>query len=481
MKNVNLIFALVLLWWACNSPKGQPAAEEKTSQNFHLTVKIKGFPNGKVKLLGFIGDQSFLLDSAMTDATGKAQFKHDTLLPSGMYFLVFPDETFAQMLIDKSQHITMEFDKADVVNTMQTQGSLDMELLYKNLRFEAGLTRKFDELKEQMDKLDKASDEYKKLEEEQNKLLEERKAHIRWFADNYPNAFFTRFKIAGQNPELKKPLRPDGSVDEELQVYYYRNEFWDNVDFTDERLLRTPVYFNKLKKFMKELTPQIPDSLIKYADIISEKSKANKELFKFTVNWIALQYKNSKIMGLEKVYVHMVDKYWTKDQAWWSNDEEINGLRKEISYMKPSLIGEIGQDIRAKNEKGEYISMYEVIKTPITVLYIFSYECDNCKKETPHFVEVMKEWKAKGVADAFTLSVDNDEKLWKEYITQSGLIQFHNVFDFNRESQYHRKYHIDVTPEIYVMNKEHRIIASNIDSKQLPEIFERELGSSVKR
>jgi len=478
MKKLLLPFAALFMLVYCNNqPSGNetsnPVAGDK--KPLDLKVKVNGFANGWVKLIGFYGDQNWIVDSVLADAQGNIHFKKDTPLYEGMYFIAFPDQKFVQLLIDREQQIELEFTKSDPVNSMKSKGSQDIELLYKNLRFEQEIQKKFDAVKVQMDKAAKGSAEYNQAEQEQNKLVAERKAHIKWFSDNYPNAFFTKFKIAGQNPELKKPLRPDGSVDEELEVYYYRNEFWNGVDFSDVRLLRTPVYFNKLKKYMKELTPQIPDSLIKYADIVTLKSKANREMFKFTANWIALNYKDTKVMGLEAVYVHMVDKYWTRDQAWWSDSTEINGLRGEISLMKPSLIGQTGQDIRAKNEYGQYISMYD-IKTPFIVLYIFSYECDNCKKETPKLVQMMTEWKKKGVADCFTLCLDDKEELWKDYLKKTGLSAFHNVFDFQRESKYHRKYHIDHTPEMYVLNKERKIVASNIDSQQLPEIFERNMN-----
>lgn len=446
-----------------------------SKQPLDVKMKINGYANGWVKLLGFYGDQNWILDSVMVDAQGNAQFKKDTPIYEGMYFIAFPDQKFAQLLIDKQQQFTLEFTKSDPVSSMKVKGCPDTELLYQNLRFESDLQKKFDAIKQKMDAAVKGSPEYAAAEQEQNNLINVRKAHIISFKENHPDAFFTAFKIAGQNPDLKKTLRPDGSVDEDLQVYYYRNEFWDGVDFSDVRLLRTPVYFNKLKRYIKELTPQVTDSLTKYADIVIGKSKANKEMFKFTVNWIALQYKQTKIMGLEAVYVHLVQKYWTKEQAWWSDSTEIAGLRGEVALMAPSLIGQTGQDIRAKNEKGEYISLYD-IKTPFIVLYMFSYECDNCKKETPKLVKVMTEWKKKGLADCFTLCLDDKEDEWKKYLSTSGLSAFHNVFDFQRESKYHRKYHVDVTPEMYVLNKERKIIASNIDSEQLPQVFEREMA-----
>ncbi len=472
MKICLFAFSLLFFLVSCNENGGSSASEAK-AQSLQLKLKINDFSNDFVKLIGFYGDQNFAFDSVMADAKGNVLFKRDTPIFEGMYFIVFPDQSFAQMMLNKQQQFTLEFSKADIVNTMIVKGSTENELLYKNLKFESDISKKFEAIQKQLDAATKGTPEYEAAEKEQTKLVEERKAHIQWFAENHPNAFFTKFKIAGQNPDLRNPKRSDGTIDEELQVYHYRNDFWTGVDFADVRLLRTPVYFNKLKRYMKELTPQVADSLIKYATIVTEKSKADKEIFKFTANWIALNYRNTKIMGLEAVYVHMVDRYWTENQAWWSNKEEIDGLRREVDYMKPSLIGQPGQDIRAKNERDEYISLYD-LKAPIIVLFIFSYECDNCKKETPKLVKVYHEWKNRGV-DVFTLSIDADKEEWKQYLKKNNMT-FHNVFDFDRESRYHRKYHIDVTPEIYVLNKDRKIIASNIDSDQLPKIFERELG-----
>lgn len=466
--------ALFLLAYCNNQPSGNVSAAGEATP-LDLKIKVDGYANGFVKLIGFYADQNWVLDSVKADANGNVHFKKDTPVYAGMYFIAFPDQKFAQMLIDKEQSISLSFSKDDPVGTMQVKGSPDTELLYKNLRFEMEIQKKFDAVKARMDAAQKGSPEYSAAEQEQNNLLNERKAHIAWFREHHPNAFFTKFKIAGQNPELRKALRPDGSADEELQVYYYRNDFWNDVDFSDVRLLRTPVYFNKLRRYLKELTPQVADSLIKYADIVTQKSLAQKEVFKFTANWIALNYKETKVMGLEAVYVHMVDKYWRHGQAWWSDSTEIEGLRQEVSRMMPSLIGKTGQDVRAKNEHGQYISLYD-IKTPLIVLYIFSYECDNCQKESPKLVKVMSEWKQKGLADCFTISVDSNEEEWKKYLQKSGLTAFHNVLDFQLESRYSSKYHVDVTPEMYVLNKERKIIASNIDSEQLPQVFERELA-----
>jgi peroxiredoxin len=447
------------------------ADNNKVDNPPHIQLQIKGFKNNYVKLLAFFGDQRYIADSAWTDDNGKAIFQKDTSYQKGMYFILFPDMKYAQMLLDKEQQFSLTFDKENPVTSMVVSNSTDNELLYKNLKFEAETAPKFDSLQRKLDLFAHESADYKKAEADRDKLVEVRKAHIKWFSDNYPNSFFTKFKLMGQNPDIKYPKLSNGSVDIPLQTYYFINDYWKGYDFADERMLHTPVYFNKLKKYI-DMLPQSADSLIKYADYVIDCSKANKEIFKFTVNWIAIQYKDPKVMGQESFYVHLIEKYWTYDQAFWAKNYEVDRLRAQVKLMKPSLIGNIGQNVTGTDEFGKTISIYD-IKTPFTIVYLFSYDCDNCKKESPKLVEFYNEWKNKGV-DVFSICVDGEAGEWKQYL-QKNKMTFHNIFDPKNATGFGSKYHVDHTPEIYVLNKNHKIIGSNINSSQIPKIIEDEL------
>ncbi len=437
----------------------------------YIQLQIKNFSGGYVKLLAFFGEQRYIADSALVDDKGNALFKNDTSFRKGMYFILFPDMKFAQMLVDKEQQFSLIFDKEDPVNTMSVANSIDNELLYQNLKFEADNAPKFDSFQRKLDLYAKGSEEFIKTEQEREKLVKKRKEHIKWFADNYPNAFFTKFKLSGQNPDVKFPKLPDGNIDVALQSYYFMNDYWKGYDFSDERMLYTPVYYNKLKKYI-DMLPQAADSLIKYADAVIDLSKANKELFKFTVNWIAIQYKDPKIMGQEAFYVHLIEKYWTYDQAFWAKDYEVDRLKAQVKLMKPSLIGNIGQNVIGTDEFGKSTSIYD-IKTPFTVVYLFSYDCDNCIKESPKLVQFYNEWKNKGV-DVFSICVDGEPDKWKAYLLKNGMT-FHNIFDPKNATGFGSRYHVDHTPELYLLNKNHKIIGSNINSSQLPKLIEDEL------
>ncbi|MFM8488766.1 MAG: DUF5106 domain-containing protein, partial [Bacteroidota bacterium] len=112
----------------------------------------------------------------------------------------------------------------------------------------------------------------KQAKARQDQLVAERKTYLDGIFKQYPDAFFTKFKYAGQNPEFIEFKKPNGQTDTVRQVVSFRNRLWDNVDFSDERLLRTPVVVNKLKRYIKELTTPQPDSLIKATDFLVKKA-----------------------------------------------------------------------------------------------------------------------------------------------------------------------------------------------------------------
>ena len=64
-----------------------------------------------------------------------------------------------------------------------------------------------------------------------------------------------------------------------FQFNYYKENFWNNMDFSDERILRTPIFFNKMDTYLNKLTVQDPDSIKKSADVLVKLSKQNKDIF----------------------------------------------------------------------------------------------------------------------------------------------------------------------------------------------------------
>jgi peroxiredoxin len=468
MKSIYSILIIFLSAWI--TLQAQTGATN-TDSTF-MDVTIEGMQAGKIRLVGVYGDQNFIADSAVCDATGHFILKRAKPLSPGYYTFLLPGMKNFSILVDKDQRFTFKAKVQDIIMTAVVEGSLNTRLFYENMKFQAQQEPELNQLGDVLRRTQPNSTEYQQAKDRQILLLEERKKHLTETFTKYPDAFFTKFKIAGQNPDFKEFKKANGDIDTLRQLGYYRGHFWDGMDWNDERLLNTPVVGNKLRRYVKDLTPQRPDSLVAVTDALIQKVQPYKEYFKYFANWIALQYENGKttVMDGEAVYVHVVMKYFTPELAFWDSPENLEKLRKHAWEMEASLIGKKGPDVRAQNQYGQFKSIYEMT-APIIVVFMFSPDCEHCQKEAPEVQAIYEKWKSRGV-DVYGISVSTTDPEWRAFI-EKNKFTFTNVFDPTNRAIY-AKYFVDITPELYVLNKDRTIIAKNLHPNQLEEVFERE-------
>jgi peroxiredoxin len=438
-----------------------------------IDVRIEGLGAGLTRLVGVLGDQNYIADSVMVDANGAFTLRRKAPLPAGYYTFLLPGMKNFAVLIDVDQHFSLRANVANIVGTMKVDGSLDNELLYQNLQFQQAQEPELNRLGEIMRRSAAGTPEFEQTRKRQLELLEERKEHLEAMYKAYPDAFFTKFKIAGQNPDFVDFRKPNGDIDTIRQVVDYRNRFWEGVDFSDERLLRTPVISNKLRRYIKDLTPQHRDSLLIVSDDIIRRVLPHKEYFKFFANWIAIQYENGKttVMDGEAVFVHIIQNFFTPELAFWETKENLAKIQKHVGEMEASLLWKKGPDVKAPNQYGEFKSIYDMT-ADLIVIFMYSPHCEHCQEQSPVIQQLYEKWKGKGV-DFYGIAVSTTDEEWKAYLKKTGFT-FTNVFDPTNRAIY-AKYYVDNTPEVYVLNKDRIIIAKNLNANQLETIFEREM------
>jgi peroxiredoxin len=448
---------------------------DRQLENPDIEINVSGFTGGQATIIGIFTDQQYRLDTASFDKNGVVVFTRDSPYQPGLAFILLPDQSYFQVLIDADQTFRMSTAKGNLVNGMTVEGSLDNELLFRNLQFESAFQPRINAANAKLKSLLPASPEYADVEAERDALLQERKDHLNEIFTAHPDAFFTAFKSAGQNPELVDVRRPNGDIDSTRQLYIYRSQFWDNVDFSDERLLYTPVISNKLKRYIEELTPQHADSINAAASMLADKALPYPEYFKYFVNWITLKYEPGKttLMDGEAVYVHMVKNYFTNERAFWSDSFEVYSLYRRATEMESSLIGLDAPEVTARDINGQMRSISE-ITSPYIVVYIFSPSCDHCIEESPRMVQFHREWKNKGL-EVFAIAAETDDTEWRNFVTSNDMMDFINVFDPTNAAIYGR-YFIDNTPEVYLINPERKIIAKNLKVEQIAAMIERDRG-----
>ncbi|MCB0663376.1 MAG: DUF5106 domain-containing protein, partial [Saprospiraceae bacterium] len=253
-----------------------------------ITVTINGYKNGGLaQLIGVYQGKNYLADSSQIN-NGVIHFKRTEPYKQGLLFVVLPDNNNIQVLVSHDQTFSMTCTYPDLANSMKVEGSLDNQLLYDVFKFELTQRPQFTTIANQMRGVDPATKQYMDLRNQQNSLLDERNAYLNKVFSENPNTLFTHFKRAGANPDIRDAVNADGTLNSALYGYKYRDQFWDGVDFSDDRLMWTPVISNKLERYMNELTPQNPDSILKYAYKLVDQVVQRPEYFKYFANWIVL-------------------------------------------------------------------------------------------------------------------------------------------------------------------------------------------------
>ncbi|MEO0732081.1 MAG: thioredoxin-like domain-containing protein, partial [Bacteroidota bacterium] len=471
MRQVLLCLSL-FLFLACG---GSNATSQSTdagpvdrgpSESPNIRVDVTGFAPEGALLIGQVAEQQYRAAEATTDGNA-AVFQREEPFPAGHYYVYYPNGQGVQVLITEDQTFSITAESANPVETMQATGSEENRLLYEALRYELNQQPEFSRIAQALRAATNGSDEYARLQEERRQLVGTRGAFQEELFAQAPNSLFTAYKRAGRNPQLREIRLPTGAMDEQAQVTAFRYDFWDGVNFNDERLLRTPVIFNKLKRFVTELTPQNADSIKAAADFLLTKVLDKPEYFKFIANWITLQYEPGKstVMDAEAIHVHMIQNYFTRERAFWSDSMTVWGLQDRASQMANSLVGQAGPNVVVPGLDGKPKPLYD-LKKPYVAVFMYNPECEHCIEQTPKLTQAYS--KLRDQLDVYAIALDTDKEKWQNFVRQYGLTPFTNVFDPTNRTIF-KTYYVDNTPELYLLNPDRKIVAKNLKVEQLAE------------
>lgn len=282
-----------------------------------LTFTIKGFENTKCYLGCHYGDKDYLQDSTMTDAKGNFEFSGENELPGGVYFILFKNRKYFEFIIDKDQQFSMRGDAINFFTSMKISGSEENSLFYQYLNYVAQKHREVDKYKAENNKaaIDSTREQIKRYKAD--------------FRQKHPDMLLSAILKAADEPDVPLyPKLPNGQVDSNYPYQYYKAHYFDNIDFSEDRLVRSPVLYPRIKEYLTKLTDQTPDSVIAAADYLVGKAKANKEMFKSLVVYITSSYEATDIMGMEAVFVHMVNKYYTPELAYWLSATQLEQVKE---------------------------------------------------------------------------------------------------------------------------------------------------------
>lgn len=443
-----------------------------SKDGYNVKVKIAGIRDTMIYLANHFGDKQYLQDSCRADAQGRVSFEGKKALRGGMYLVVLPSKKYFEVIIDKQQFFSVEADtllEPAHVKFKESQDNIDF---YGWLNYLSAKRKSVEELKVKLNALpeaDRKNSDYQKQLDQADKDIE--KYQDDYISKNPTGMLSVIFKATREVDIPDAPTLPNGQKDSLFQFYYYKNHYFDNIDFGDSRLLRTPIFHQKLDYYIHKLTVQMPDSINMEADKLVKLAEKDTEVFKYTVWYITHTYETSNIMGLDAVFVHMVKNYYTRDKAYWLSDADLYKIQDRAKQLDPILVGKKARNIVLGDTANHAHSLYEV-NYHYTVLFFWDPDCGHCKKAMPKMIEFYNQWHEKGV-EIFAVCTEAEIDKWKNFIKENKL-PWINVADPQLHDNFRYDFDLSTTPQIFVLDKDKIIRAKKLDAEQIGDFIQRD-------
>lgn len=442
---------------------------------YKLDFKVSGWKDTTVYLGHYYGEQTYLKDTARVNSQGVFYFDNTKTLSQGVYFLVLNKSKIFDFVVGKDQFFSLETSSADFIKNMIVKGDDDNKLFFENLLFNMERNKEAEPYIKTLRDSTHAEEQKKNARDSFSKVNDKVMAYQRDLVAKHPQTLTARLLSATLPIEIPQPpKKADGSIDSTFQLRYYREHFFDNFNLADDALLRLPrpFYQEKIKEYLTKLYAPVTDSIMKGIDRMVSIAKKNPETYKYLVWNCVYNYQNPEIMGLDGVFVSLYDKYFaTGEMDYWISDQIKKNLKDYAEKLRPSLVGKTGSNLIMQDQNLQKRSMYD-IKNKYTILWIFDPECSHCKQETPKLVEFYNKNKQRFDFEVFAVSADTSIQKMKTFMKdmKTTWITVNGPRSYIPK-HYTELYHSDTTPSLYILDKQHKIIAKKIPVQNLEDFF----------
>lgn len=451
-----LIGLLLLPWWLF------------AAGGYSIKVSIEGYSEKKITLAYYFGNQKYVKDTASRGADGLFVFKGATPLQAGIYSIVLePEKIGLDILVsEKEQQFSIQTKKIDPFQNLRFTGSLENDLFQKYIRFVSEQNPISDTLRAQY----KRSPEGPQKEKFKN-LLQQADSTQLLYVQNFirqNKGTYAALVIKAALP-IRYPSFTGTSDEKMIKTWLYaRKHCFDNIPIQDFRLLRTPHYFQAITTYVDDLLFQHPDSLNAGIDYILNQLRLNKEAFEYYAVHFLRQYLQPKVMGMDAVFVHMVEQYLQTGQVKLSSADQQAKIVQMVQKLKPLLIGKVSPNIPLIDRQGKKFNLHD-LDAEYTLLIIWAYDCGHCKHSAPFWKSFYDQYKDKGVKLVALCYVPESEipACWK-YVDDNGFGAWLHAYD--PLLRFAKPYNVETTPQVYLMDRNKVIIGKQIVAEQMEDV-----------
>jgi len=505
MKKILLSFSLLSIVTAISAQTGHD-----------IKVNFKNVKDTVMYLAFYQFDKSYIADTSKKIVKGNVVFKGKKSLDRGVYYIVSQEKAryFDFFISDANQNITINTDTAEMVKNLKSPSSKENDDFFGYIKFITSKNKEFGEIRTKTKGMN-SKDSAAFVNEKAKQLNESVNAFEKTFMEQHKGMFVSDVINLKMEKEAKDIPKASNGRPDSLYIYnYYKNHFWDGVNFQDDGILRTPFFADRLKKYFNNVIVQHPDTMSVEIDRVMAKTKAGTMMQKILISHFLYTAESSKVMGFDKVFVHVIDKYIRTGMAKEVYDDAtIEKIKGRGDILKPLLLGSKAPDLlmidtighrtiakmgfdtvktstgatklyydNVQNLAQTFAPLYGV-KADYLILVFWDVDCGHCKTEIPKLLEEYHALKKeKYDVKVFSVYTQHEYEKWRKYIIDNKL-DWINVYDGVHINNIKEKYDIYSTPVIYMLDRNKVIKAKRIGTEQVKDIIknmEREYKSEKK-
>jgi thiol-disulfide isomerase/thioredoxin len=465
-----------------------------------IKIKINDLKDTTLFLVKYYGKGMYYADTAQMK-NGVVEFKGEKQ-KAGVFALFLPGQKYFDFIIN-GEEIQAETSSKDLINSMIIKKSEENKLFIDYVKFITKQKNTSTDLIKKREAFEKEDSEFKAINDELDAISKSVVMYQNDLVANNNGKFVAKLINMSLDIIIPEPPRDEKGVliDSSFAYKYYRDHYFDNIDLKDDRSLNTPLFHNKLEEFFgKKMLIQHPDTIVKYAYIFLDKLDQKSELFKYCLTHIASTSEKSNIMGMDKVFVRLGQRYYCvknsegKAITYWMAEDKLKELCDKVETQKNLVQGVVPPNLILRDSTDVTWKDYYSLKSDYTILYFWDPDCGHCKTSTPKLQKLYAEKLKTRNVEVFAVAkgIGDDFQKWKDFIKKNNLTfinvslsdklykeaqldarQFVPKYTTIQSLNYQETFDIFTTPRVFVLDKDKKIIAKQLSISQLEDFMDR--------
>lgn len=241
---------------------------------------------------------------------------------------------------------------------------------------------------------------------------------------------------------------------EELTWVY--NHFFDYVDFTQSNYAYHYIMHEKLAVYFELLSAKGSEMIMQKSDTLLHKAQKNPLMREII-------YK-SAVIGTLRLAPDASANLYQKFEKEYPKSPFVSELKPYLASVLKTQVGSI-MEITLPDTSGKLVSTKD-FRGKIVIIDFWASWCGPCRMENPNVVRIYNEYKNKGL-EIIGVSLDRDASAWKQAIRQDNLSWVHISDVKGWQCAAAKEYGINSIPQMFILDKEGKIIAKNLRGEAL--------------